>query len=272
MLNQVVLNTAIPKTLNIDGVDPDETLIVKSISGLSGADLTLFTGDYARDGGYYQGRRASKFNPVFNFKLNPDYANDVEVSDIREMLYSWFLQPSVGVDGLQVILIDDRKPDRYFVGYTEKIETDMFSRDTSVQVSMISVDAYLRSVLETSGSDVAGWISTTVPYAGSAPVGLEMTFKVNTATSTLNVGVGSYAMTLQPTPGFAVNDVVVINTELGKRSIKRNGVDIMAALLPVSKWALLNNGSNLIRTNGGVSNDGKVVMTSYKFREAWWGI
>lgn len=269
MLNQVVLNTAIPKTLNIDAADPEETLVVKSISGLSGADITLFTGDYARDGGYYQGRRASKFNPVFNFKLNPDYRLNVEVSDVREMLYSWFLEPARTSDGLQVILRDDRRPDRYFIGYTEKIETGMFSRDTSVQVSMISVDAYLRSMAETTASDT-GWVSTIVNYAGSAPIGLEMTLKVNTATSQLVV-VGS-GITMKLNKAFAVNDIIVINTETGKRSIKVNGIDAMVTLDPTSRWIDLGNGANVVAVYGTALGDGKVVMTNYKYRAAWWGI
>lgn len=271
MLQQVVLQTTPPTTLNIDAVDPDEIIIVKSISGLDPADLTLFTGEFARSGGYYQGRRLAQRNPVFNLKLNPDYPNDVEVSDLREMLYSWFLEPSASSDGLQVILKDDRKPDRYFVGYTEKIPSDIFSDKPTAQVSMICVEPMLLSVTATAGALAAGWTSKIQAYAGSAKTGLSMTLLVKTATPQVIVDLDGVTMTL--TKAFAVNDVITINTVEGSRSIRQNGSDIMATLSSTSKWVKLRKGNpNLLRIHGGVVNDGKVVMTSYTYQEAWWGI
>jgi len=277
MLQQVVLQTATPMVLDIDSVDPDELIIIKSISGLDPADVTLFTGDFARDGGYYQGRRSSGRNPVFNLKLNPDYKNDVEVSDIREMIYSMFFEPDNAPEangnvpvGLQVTLIDDRKPDRYFVGYTEKLPSDIFSRETTGQVSMLCVDPFLKSVNPAVATDPVGWVQTDITYEGTAKTGVEMTFKVKQATPTMTVDVNNQKMTL--TKAFAVNDVVVINTLIGSRKITLNGVDIMAALSPTSMWIQLHKGVNTVKTYGGAANDGKVVMSGYTYRAAWWGI
>jgi len=274
MLEQVVLQTTPPYTLNIDAVDPDEIIIVKSISGLEATDVTLFTGEYARAGGYYQGRRPGVRNPVFNLKLNPDYAADIEVSDIREMLYDMFLEPSATADGLQVVLKDDRRPDRYFVGYTEKIPADIFSRDTSGQISMICTDPYLKSVVSVTGNDAVGWTTVNIPYQGSAKNGLQMTLLVKTATNTLTVDIDGVKMTLlKPTGNFAVNDVITFNTVEGSRFIRQNGSDIMSLLTPASKWHLLRKLSpNLTKIYGGAVGDGKVVMTSYTFQDAWWGI
>lgn len=270
MLQQVVLQTTPPTTLNINAVDPDEIIVIKSISGLDPADVTLFTGDFARDGGYYQGRRSGKRNPVFNLKLNPNYATDIEVSDIREMLYSWFFEPSPTSDGLQVILKDDRKPDRYFIGYTEKLPASIFERDTTAQVSMVCTDPFLRSVTPVANADAIGWISKLVTYDGSARVGLEMTFKIKVATAAMTVDVNGVTMTL--TKAFAVDDVIVINTLIGFRKITCNGVDIMATLSPTSVWIQLNKGLNTIATYGTVVADAKAVLTAYAYRSAWWGI
>lgn len=273
MLQQVILQTAAPMTLNIDQVDPESIIIVESISGLDPADVTLFTGDFARDGGYYQGRRSSGRNPVFNLKLNPDYLNDIEVSDIREMLYDMFLEPSPGSDELRVVLKDDRKPDRYFDGVTEKLPADIFSRDTKAQVSMLCVDPFLKSVDAVVGHDAVGWISVPVTYDGSKRTGLDMTFLVKTACNQFNLDIGGVTMQLnKPSGNFAVNDVIHINTLIGSRSIKLNGVDIMAYLSAGSKWPELNKGTNTIQSNGPVLGDGKIVMTDYTYRAAWWGI
>lgn len=273
MLHTVEIQTENPMVLPLLGVDPDAPVVITSISGLDPADVTIFTGDYARDGGYYQGRRSAGRNPVFNLKLNPDYKNDFEVSDIREMLYDIFMEPSPSSDMLRVVLQDDRKPDRYFDGVVEDLPSDIFSRDTKAQVSMLCVDPYLRSVTPVVGHDAVGWISVPVTYDGSKRTGLAMTFLVKTATPQFNLDIGGVWLQLnKPSGNFAVNDVITINTLIGSRSIKLNGVDIMAYLSAGSRWPELNKGVNTIKSNGPVLGDGKIVMTDYSYNAAWWGI
>lgn len=271
MLKQVVLETNPPKTFDIDAVDPDEILIIKSISGLDPADVTLFTGDFARAGGYYQGRRTGKRNVVFNFKINPDYKNDVEVSDIREMIYSMFMEPQVDSDAVVMRFIDDRKPDRTLTGYTEKLPSDMFSRDTTAQVSLICVEPYFKTVDVASGSDPLGLLALPLTYAGSARTGMWMEIVVKATTSKITVMLDDKPFILDRS--FYAGDIVHINTVAGQRYIRlNNSSDIMAALNPTSKWLELHKGVNNIKVYGTVENDGKAVLTSYEYQEAWWGI
>lgn len=270
MLETVIVESVNPLTFNITDVDPSEMLIVKSISGLTSAKVGLFTGDYASEGSYYQGRRGEKLTPVITLKMNPDYEADVEVSDIREMLYRTFYEPSPDGDGVLVRLQDDRRPDRYFVGYTEDINTDQFSQSRDVQISMVCMDAYLFSYDITTGSDVAGWASLNVPYDGSARCGIKATFKVNTATSVMTFEIDGEKMILNR--AFTVGQIITIDTRKGQRSIKVGSTDIMAALDPTSEWLNLRRPVNAVKAYGSVVGDGKVVMTSYEFRSAWWGI
>ena len=271
MLQQVILQTASPMVLNIDDVDPDEILIITSISGLSGAKADLFTGDYARDGGYYQGRRAQRLNPVFHFKLNPDYINDIDVSDIRDLLYQMFMEPMPKQDGVHIRLLDDHKPERYVIGYTETIETESFSKDQTAQVSLITVDPYIRSSVLVDQSNPSGW--NDIPhliYDGGAATGLEVTLKVLAVTSQVVVDLNGDKMTLSRS--FAVNDVIYINTIQGSRAIKVNNIDIMAALTPASTWLQLNERDNHLKSYGTAAADGRATITRYTFRPAWWGI
>lgn len=271
MLQQVILQSSTPMTLEIGNAAPDEILILKSISGLTPVDLTLFTGDYAGPGGYYQGRRAPKRNPVFNFKLNEDYVNDIVISDVRELLYRTFLEPQALIDGLQVKLIDDRKPDRYFICYTEGWNGEIFEQKPEAGISTLCVDPYLRSVDEVSASN-AGWVSTAFTYEGSADTGIEVTIKVATVTPTVNFVLNGQIMTLDKGSNFAVNDIIVINTNMGDRLVTVNGVDKMAYLTAASDWLQLNQAACTISTYGGVAADGKTVITNYKYRAAWWGV
>jgi len=270
MLETVIVESVNPLTFHISDVDPSEMLVVKNISGLTSAKVGLYTGDYAGEGSYYQGRRGEKLNPIITLKMNPDYALDVEVSDLREMLYRTFYEPQPDSDGVLVRLQDDRKPDRYFVGYTEDINTDQFSQSRDVQISMVCMDAYLFSYAETTGSDVAGWSSLPLAYDGSARVGIQAEFKVNTATSVMTFEINGNKMILNR--AFTVGQIITIDTRKGMRSIKVGSTEIMAALDPTSKWLTLDRPANTVKAYGGVDGDGKVVMTEYTFRSLWWGI
>lgn len=272
MLEQVILQASSPVTMEIGNADPNEVLILTSISGLDPADLTLFTGDFAGAGGYYQGRRANKRNPVFNFKINPDYENDIIVSDVREGLYKTFLEPLASSDGLQVTLVDSKKPDRYMICYTEKFPAELFVQKPTAQVSTICVDPYLRSVAETIASNAGGWVSIPFVYDGSADTGVEVTLKVTTVTPNIYMVINGQSMVLNKGgSNFAVNDIIVINTLAGSRKVTVNAVDRMVYLTAASKWLQLNTSAITLAAHGGVAADGKVVITGYKFRSAWWG-
>lgn len=270
MLETVNVESVNPLTLHVSDVDPSEMFILKSISGLTSAKVGLFTGDYATEGSYYQGRRAEKLNPVLTLKLNPDYANDIEVSDLRETLYRTFYEPQPGLDGVLVSLEDDRKPKRYFVGYTEDINTDQFSQSRDVQISMVCMDGYLFSYDRTEASDAVGWSSLPVTYDGSARAGIEASFKINTATSVFTFDVNGNKLILNR--AFTVGQVININTRKGERYIRLGATDIMASLDPTSQWVQLDRPATTIKTYGSVDGDGKAVMTSYNFRSRWWGI
>lgn len=270
MLQQVVLETASPMTLEIGNADPDEILILTSISGLSPADVVLFTGEFAGNGGYYQGRRVAGRNPVFNFKINPDYVNDIDASDVRDILYRQFLDPQADSDGVQVRLVDDRRPDRYLICYTEKFPSDIFSKDTKAQISTLCVDGLLKSVDVTSAANTGGWLTVPITYDGSADTGIQLSVKVVSATSTVIIENNGRLMTLEGT--FVADDVIEINTVIGSRSIKLNGDDIMAALTADSTWLYLTQAANLFKVYGVVAGDGLAVATEYTYRSEWWGI
>jgi hypothetical protein len=286
MLAEVVIQSSDPMTLKVEDVDPDEILILKSITGLSpDGIITLFTGDYARDGGYYQGRRVGKRAYSLNFKLNPNYKLDIGASDIRELLYKMFLEPQVTSDQLTIVVREDlvgspperRRPDRYFVAIAEGINTDMWDYNQSAQVNMVAVDPYLRSVDETADADAAGWLSVPIAYDGSAETGFKLQVKVTTVTPTITIDLNGQLMTLGIDPptlstNFALNDIIDINTNLGERSIKRNGVDAMNLLYGTPVWPKLSSVANTLKVYGAAENDGKVKAMSYSYRSAWWGI
>lgn len=270
MLTEAIIQTSTPTSLKIEDADPDEILILESISNLSSVKVTQFMGDFAREGSYYQGRRAEKRNPVINLKLNPNYAEDISVSDIRELIYRMFMEPQRDSDAVQVLLKDDKKPDRYFIGYTEVIDTDAWAKEQKVSVSLLTTDAYLRSADVVSATNEAGWFSSPLLYGGSADTGLEFTVKTLLATDVVKVQNGPDLMVFDGP--FAAGDILSVNTQQGTRAVLHNGEDSMSAMTAASVWIQIKEQGNLLKAYGAAEGDGKAVLTSYSYRAAWWGI
>lgn len=282
MLEHAVLNTYQgPVTFDILDVDPNEILVVKSISGLDAPKITLFTGDYAGNGGYYQGRRFDQRNPVFTFKINPQYSygdplvGDLSVSQVRRMLYNWFLNPTPGMNQLRVTLETDQLPDLYFDGSVESIDTDLWEREQTAMVSMLALDPFLKSVAADTWSGSVNSIN--VPYVGDVATGIEATFTMGPNTY-LNFRMSgtdrpTQLMTLHhPTSEFNPGDQVYINTIEGQRAIKLNGVDKMS-MLDTDVWPELEQGNNFLEVWGdSPSFTLNSKLNAYSFRCSWWGI
>lgn len=269
MLTKVIAQTSTPVEFNVTNVDPEEILILKSISGLTQAGATLYTGEFAGEGGYYQGRRAKQRFPVLNFKLNPNYKEDIDGEDIRDILYRTFMEPQAGTDGVQMGVFTTKKPELYFVGYTEDIDVPLFEKELTATVSMSCTDAYLRSAQETSAESPLGWLSNPVTYDGTADTGFQIDLRVMYSTTEMYLENNGVPMRL--VRNFNVGDTVSINTNPGERHIRHNGVDVMAALQGPN-WLKLSTVTNVLNVYGSVPGDGKVLATAYRYRSAWWGV
>lgn len=270
MLTEAIIQTSTPTSLKINDVAHDEILILKSISNLSSTKVDQFLGEFATEGGYYQGRRAVAINPVFNFKLNPNYKLNIEVAEIRRMLHRMFMEPQRDSDSVQVLLKDTKLPDIYFIGYTEGIETDAWTKEQTAQVSLMTTDAYLRSAELTAATNPLGWFSIPLVYEGSADTGIQMTVKVLINTDTVTIKNDIDVMVFEG--AFAPGDILEVNTTRGQRLITLNGVDTMSAMVAGSDWIQLKEQGNVIKAYGSVEGDGKAALTSYSYRAAWWGI
>lgn len=268
MLTEAIIETSTPMTLDLVSPDPEEILVVTSITGLTPPEMTLFLGDFARDGGYYQGRRVIKRNPVFNFKINPDYEQDITVSAVREMLYEMFL--SEGESGLKVRLKSSGRPDLYFIGHAEKIEASTFSRQTIAQVSMVCPDPYLKSYDAVLWQDHQGAVSLPIDYEGSAPSGLSVIIEVSGGADGIDLTIGQQRMRLNDQ--FEDGDILEINTVQGERVVEKNGAPIMGLLDPSARWLYLRPGDNTLAVAASVPGPGGVSIIQYEYRAAWWGI
>lgn len=289
MLKEIFLNvdaegTGIATTFDMVTPSPTSRAIIKSISGLSAPDMSLFLGEFARDGGYYQGRRAQKRNVVVLFKLNPQYGNEIvsggdiiTAEDLRSALYKVFMNPWTVGHGVRIDLLSDDKPDRFLVGYTERIEADMFSKEVGAGVTLVCPDPYIWAINAKSATDATGWTSVPLDYEGNAPAGFSITLEVTGTTSQIVLRIDEQWTydnneKIVLNGSFVAGDTIVINTAPGSKRITREGVDAMGIMAAGSRWLQMGFGENTFKTYGSAVNDGLVKIMNVSYREAWWGI
>lgn len=276
MLTQIDINSENAFFVRVVGATAKDSLLVRKITGLSPPDISLFIGDYARDGGIYQGRRVGNRNVVITFDLNPNPALGETVKGLRELLHKSFYDPLAEADFLQLNLHDSEGGVRYLVGYSEKFESEIFEPETMAVISLICPDPYLRDANEVTLNNAGGWTTVPFTYAGTAETGFTANILVNTATSTITLDNNGKQMVINRS--FAAGDVIKLNTNRGARSITLlpGGTGAEVSLLPyltaTSKWLELHSQANTMKIYGATTGSVPAGVTQLKYRQAFWGI
>lgn len=301
MLTQIVVDSENPFTLKILGVSPKDSLFVRTVDGLNPPDINLFIGDYARDGGLYQGRRVGTRNVVFTIDLNPNPALGETVQSLRELLYKAFIDPQLGADYLHITFIDDMGNSRYIVGYVEKFEGGIFEADASVQISIVCPDPYIRDLTMTEmNATGGGWLTTPpITYNGSAETGFETELYVPSDVPSLMLEVNGKLMVLNGT--IEGGTVIYINTNAGSSDIlsaatsdvtDRSAMSLhnrwhdltngliplgltgskLALLTPASRWEQMHLVNNVLRIGTTAIGTGPATINSLAFINSYWGV
>lgn len=283
MLTQILVDSANPFTLHIANATPKDSFLVRKITGLNPPDFSLFIGDFSRDGGIYQGRRVGTRNVVFTIDLNPNPALGETVSSLREVLYKAFLDPLSEADYLKIALYDDSLRVRYLVGYTEKFETDIFDSETTVQISIICPDPYLRDDVPTSIVDTLNggpWSTLNFNYLGTAATGFEVALTLTSNTEILTLENNSKKMVIDMTEQVGTmysGQKVFFTTTRGYRDIRiKTGllpsIPIVASLTYDSPWIELTATANVMKVYGATSADIVGVINTLTYSPAYWGV
>lgn len=276
MLTRVEVQSENSFFLEIQNARPTDSIRLEKIDGLDPPDIDIFMGDYARDGGFYGGRRVP-FRPVtFTLSLNPKYVDGETTDGLRKKLYKAFLDPFATSDGLNVLLYDHVENTRYIQGHVEKFDGDLFSDDTTVQIVMRCPNPYIQDVdlteLEPSGP--------TFPfdYLGSAEAGLVAKAVIIVSSSQLVFDLNGTKLTL--VGSFLVDDEVIIDTRRGQRKIQlvrteasiTTTYNILYMKTSDSTWLDLHSEDSILKVYGLDDDNIVANLTELAFRGAHWGI
>lgn len=255
--------------LPILGVTPRESLLIRKVTGLNPADIGLFIGEYARDGGSYQGRRVGNRNVVMTIDLNPNPALGETISGLRDLLYKTFVDPLVDADHVELVLHSDDGRVRNLFGYTEKFETEIFDIETMAQISMICPDPYIRDLTETVLTNPSGtWLTVPFTYGGTAETGFYA--QINMSADAASMTITNNGKSMVFTYPFLTGDIIYLDTQRGQRSavVVRGGTTtpLLAYMSVTSPWIELHSQTNTMTVSTGSG------VKTLKYRAAYWGV
>lgn len=252
MLTKVEARSDNGTLLNLPMMDVSEGFIIQDIDGLDPVKATLVSSSFANlDGEQYQSARREKRNLVFTLGLEPDFATQT-VRGLRSRLYGFFMPKS----NVNLRFISDDFPTVDISGRVESFESDLFSKDPAVKLSLLAFnpDFYEPTSVLFNGNSVANATETLLSYTGTVESGIKfrlMVDRVITGFTIYNTPADDSLRSLEFLSPLQAGDVVEINTSSGAKgaTLTRAGVgtSILYGVSPYSNWIELFPGTNRLR-------------------------
>ena len=242
-------------TLDIDQITPETPYVVKSVSGLEPPDVTISIGERVLEGGVYQGRRPTNREIVILLSFQPNYENGEDPSTLRKALYQ-ILTPRL--DATLICRFWDHISNYWVQAFchTKRIESNPFTKDPEVQITLSCLSAYLEEPIytEPNPATLSGKSTMSITNRGDAPTSLMLTTVLTAATDTYTLTGNSPSQFMKFTYAFLANDKVVIDTTPGNRTATRirtgvGNLNLMPYLSVDSNWLMLEPGVNSIKSN-----------------------
>lgn len=230
MLSKVEVRTSTGALLTLTFDDVTNGYIVKDIDGLDPVKKSISSSNIPNlPGSQYQGSHRENRNIVLSIGLVPDYETTFSVGDLRDDLYNFFMPESDLMVELRFYDSNGRVVN--ISGMVESCETSIFSKEPSVDISIVCFDPDFVSLDDTtmswntsnSTTDSGGLL--TVPYEGKVRVGVKLVLHVNrtlTEFTIYNRGPDNLLRSMDFSGALASGDVLTINTVRGQKAVTLN--------------------------------------------------
>lgn len=238
--------------LTLDVVVPNASTryLVHNVEGLGPVKSSISTAPLGKlNGTDYTGSSVAERNIVIDFEYKPNYAMAQSVYHLRQELYSFagpekHVELTLHIDGVGLRTIE---------GYVESVESPMFSKEVTGQISIICPIPWFAG--QTVARSEAPETNITINYPGDIPTGPVIVY--NTPS------VGNSALlrmeNTHPTTGLqtlAVNTMFPSNRimtfdfrDRQKTALQWDGRNLIPFLEAFSWWKL-HPGNNVVRFSG----------------------
>lgn len=158
--------------LDPDGRAETDLIQIRNIDGLDPVKGSINTSSFgSKDGASFTSSRVDTRNIVLTLHPNPDWI-DWTFEKLRRLVYLYFMPK---MQTRLVFTSDDIDPVEIY-GYVESCESNPFSADSEIQVSIICENPYFSSSSEHDTSDTTdSGIVVPVTYDGDIVVGYNLT-------------------------------------------------------------------------------------------------
>lgn len=279
IIENIEYDLSLQQRINIKNMyDDGDDFYIRRIEGLDGIKASIDTTPLSgMIGDYYLGSHLPKRNIVMDIAYGR-YPGRPSITELRKKLYDTLITGSKVSLSFKVSFTNYRL---YIEGYVESVESDIFSKDTYVRISLICPTPYFQTsepIIGTVGSSAS--ISTSLIFVneGNAPIGVDVVrIPVAATSTTINFGLNGRTVYINRPVGFRDAGVIFINTMHGLRDvIFRSGSDgtgpVVNAIpylrLPV-EWPVVIPGSNRISFSRGAAASGPVT---FEYRHAFTGL
>lgn len=261
-------------TFPVDSTMETSAFVVKAIDGLQPPEVAVSIAETLYEGGVPQGRRPQNRQITLLMAFQPNYSIGETAGDLRSQLYG-LMTPKLGVPVTISLLNSSNVVQVSTTGFVRRMEAPIFSKDPEVQITIDCLSPYLSGPVFTEPSPSTLAKPVVINNPGNAPSGIEIKFRIVTATTGFQIYTGSAGNQIDllsfTSISFVANDIIQFSTIAGKRyaSYVRSGVttNLLPYKTSTSNWMQLHGGSNTI-----LFQYSDVVITYLSYTPRYWGV
>lgn len=253
MLQTIEVRNAAGASLTLPMEDVIVGYLVTEVEGLDPVKAVLVSSSFAKqDGSQYQSARREERDIKMMIRLEPNYAINETVRDLRSRLYRYFMTKSEVT--LKFTLVDELEVE--IKGRVETCEAAIFAKEPAMNILVRCFDPDFIDVVPVvvEAGTVDDMTEINIAYEGTVDTGVELTLNVDRDLSEFTIfhrPPDGTTRTMSFEYELEAGDVLKISTVTGNKYLTLTRAGITSSVLngmdPTSNWTEFQNGDNHIR-------------------------
>lgn len=239
--------TLTPLVLPLGSAASAGPFVLKKVTGLEPPDVDVIVSQGLNSEATLQGLSETNREVTLLVGYKPDYSVGQTIGDLRSQLYPW-MTPKFGLPIKLSILDSNGVLLAYTMCNIKKFETDIFSKDPQVLITLTCVGTYLSAPNYIYPSIVTlpkpNFVLTN---PGDAPSGFLMTLNITSNMARFDL-YNRFNVRMRYNYALLAGDIVTVSTKPGERMayVNRSGtiINLLSHQDPTSDWIMMFAGQN----------------------------